>query len=210
MRPRYTWMASSSPATCPGRRSSRSASGMRASAANSAGSGLGGGTGRSSSHPSGTREVGSWARSACRIVVPVRGAPVTNHGSRISSSTTPGSSRTYAASWRRTSRKRSRNRRVMNRPITVSSASSSSAGSSTASGSRKSSLPKSSTPPSASPNVARASASRPSRVNGSSATSAMGRIRPSLIARTHSGRGGGSQVTTPRRGRPSPPAGRGT
>ena len=154
MRPRYTWMASSSPATWPGRRSSRSASGMRASAANSSGSGDGGGTGRSSSQPSGTRDAGSCASIAWRMVVPVRGAPVTNHGARISSSTTPGSRAHVLARAAGAPRGTAGGTAASSSgPMTVSSASCSSAGSSTSSGSRKSSPPKSAMPPSAMPNV---------------------------------------------------------
>ena len=59
--------------------------------------------------------------------MPVRGAPVTMIGLRTSSSRTPGSSATYAASWKRTSSRRSRYRRVIHRPSTVRWASSSSA-----------------------------------------------------------------------------------
>ena len=147
MRPLYSWMASSVPVASAGMRSSRSARVTRGVGRGTP-SGSGGGTGRSSSQPSGTRPAGSCASSAWRMVVPVRGAPVTNDGPVDHLvDARRGRRATYADRlWARTSSNRSRKRRVIQRPRTVSSASSSSAGRSTASGSRKSSSPKPSMP----------------------------------------------------------------
>ena len=201
MRPRYTWMASSSPATWPGRRSSRSASGDAGVGGEALGVGIGrrhrpqqlpalrdarrrvlgeqrvedrgAGAGRAGDEPRRVDLLVDDARVASHVVGELQAH--LEEPQQEPPRHPPADDGELGFVLERGQQHVERFEEVVvrrSRPC----------------------------PPSAMPSVARASASSASRVNGSSATSAMGRIPPALTACTHSGRAGGSQVTSLRVG----------
>lgn len=104
----------------------------------------GGGDGYIISQVSGARLAGSWARSPCSSVVPVRGRPVTKIGRRISPERISGWR--FASSIRRSRLESSRSRswRAAMRPMRLRCASPSSEHTTRSKGSRHSTPPKSS------------------------------------------------------------------